>query len=120
MLEEIAACVRGGESFAFETTLSGKGYLRHIPQWQATGYHVSLFFLALPDEESAIARVAERVRQGGHAIPEAVIRRRLPERRRPDYPPRSRISGTTRRPDWSRYDAAPSGARTGGTRRHHR
>lgn len=38
---------------------------------------MSLFFLALPDEESAIARVAERVRQGGHAIPETVIRRRF-------------------------------------------
>ncbi|MCY4192174.1 MAG: zeta toxin family protein [Rhodospirillaceae bacterium] len=77
MLEEIDARVRGGESFAFETTLSGLGYLRHIPQWRRKGYHVSLVFLALPDEESAISRVAERVRQGGHAIPEAVIRGRF-------------------------------------------
>lgn len=77
MLEEIEARVRYGESFAFETTLSGLGYLRRIPQWRQKGYHVSLFFLALPDEESAISRVAERVRQGGHAIPEAVIRRRF-------------------------------------------
>ena len=77
MLEEIDDRVRGGESFAFETTLSGLGYLRHIPQWQRKGYHVSLVFLALPDADSAISRVAERVRQGGHAIPEAVIRRRF-------------------------------------------
>ena len=77
LLEEIDACVRGGESFAFETTLSGLGYLRLIPQWQRKGYRVSLFFLALPDEGSAIARVAERVRHGGHSIPEAVIRRRF-------------------------------------------
>jgi predicted ABC-type ATPase len=38
---------------------------------------VSLFFLSLPDAETAIARVAERVRQGGHDIPAAVIRRRF-------------------------------------------
>ena len=77
MLEEIAACVRRSESFAFETTLSGLAYLRHITQWRAHGYHVALFFLALPNAEAAIARVAERVRQGGHSIPESVIRRRF-------------------------------------------
>jgi len=77
MLKEIAECVRRGESFAFETTLSGLGYLAQIRQWRAQDYHVSLFFLRLPDAETAIARVAERVRQGGHDIPEAVIRRRF-------------------------------------------
>jgi predicted ABC-type ATPase len=77
MLEEIAGCARRGESFAFETTLAGLAYLRHIEQWRAQGYRVSLFFLSLPNVETAIARVAERVRQGGHNIPEAVIRRRF-------------------------------------------
>ncbi|GHU34500.1 hypothetical protein AGMMS50256_28200 [Betaproteobacteria bacterium] len=77
MLEEIRSCVQGGESFAFETTLSGLSYLRHIRQWRAQGYRVSLYFLSLPDAKFAVARVAERVRQGGHAIPEAVIRRRF-------------------------------------------
>ena len=77
MLEEIAACVRREESFAFETTLSGLGYLTHIQQWRAQGYLVSIYFLALPNVEAAIARVAERVRQGGHNIPEPVIRRRF-------------------------------------------
>jgi predicted ABC-type ATPase len=37
----------------------------------------ALFFLSLPDVETAIARVAERVRQGGHDVPEAVVRRRF-------------------------------------------
>ena len=41
------------------------------------GYRVSLYFLMLPHVETAIARVAERVRQGGHDIPESVIRRRF-------------------------------------------
>ena len=77
MLAEIDECVRAGESFAFETTLAGLAYLGRIKQWQAAGYHVSLFFLRLPDAETAIARVAERVLQGGHHIPEAVIRRRF-------------------------------------------
>ncbi len=77
MLEEIGQCARRRESFAFETTLSGLAYLRHIRQWRAQGYRVSLYFLALPDAEIAIARVAARVRQGGHDIPEPVIRRRF-------------------------------------------
>lgn len=77
MLEEIDQCTRRGDSFALETTLSGLTYIRHIEQWRAQGYHVSIFFLRLPDEETAVARVAERVRQGGHDIPESVIRRRF-------------------------------------------
>ncbi len=77
MLDEIAACVQRAESFALETTLSGLGYLRHIERWQGVGYRVSLYFLALPSVEAAIARVAERVRQGGHTIPEPVIKRRF-------------------------------------------
>lgn len=77
MLEEIADCARSGESFAFETTLAGLGYLGHIQRWRAQGYHVSLFFLSLPNADSAVARVAERVRQGGHHVPEDVIRRRF-------------------------------------------
>lgn len=77
MLEEIEHCASRGESFAFETTLSGIGYLRHIQRWRSNGYRVSLFFLSLPNAETAIARVAVRVRQGGHDIPEAVIRRRF-------------------------------------------
>ena len=77
MLNEIAECVRRGESFAFETTLSGRSYLAQLKQWRLHDYHVSLFFLALSNAEMAIARVAERVRQGGHSIPEGVIRRRF-------------------------------------------
>jgi predicted ABC-type ATPase len=77
MLQEIGQCAGRGESFAFETTLSGLGYLRHIAGWKAQGYRVSLFFLKLPTVETAIARVAARVRQGGHDIPKPIIRRRF-------------------------------------------
>ena len=77
MLEEIASRVSRGHDFAFETTLSGRAYARQIPLWRSQGYHVKLIFLSLPSVEMAIARVSTRVAQGGHAIPEAVIRRRF-------------------------------------------
>lgn len=76
MLNEIAECIRRGESFAFETTLSGRRYARLIPYWQKCGYEVVIFFLELVCVEIAIARVVNRVAQGGHHIPSAVIRRR--------------------------------------------
>lgn len=77
MLKQIDKLVAQGESFCLETTLSGKGYLRSIPPWRRLGYHVSLIFLTLPDAQTAIARVASRVLQGGHHIPDAVIVRRF-------------------------------------------
>lgn len=82
MLKEIADCVARDESFAFETTLSGMGYMRHIKDWRARGYHVRLLYLGLATVDTAIARVAERVRHGGHNIAEEVIRRRFASGRR--------------------------------------
>jgi predicted ABC-type ATPase len=77
MLEQMANYVRQDESFAFETTLAALNYARSIPEWRAKGYVVKLHFLSLPSAEVAIARVAERVRQGGHNVPVEVIRRRF-------------------------------------------
>ena len=77
MLEEIADHARRRDSFAFETTLSGRGYARLIPAWRAEGYIVKLFFLKLASPELAIARVRQRVREGGHNVPEPTIRRRF-------------------------------------------
>jgi predicted ABC-type ATPase len=77
MLEEIKNHVRLQESFAFETTLSGLIYARLIPKWRQLGYRVKLIYLSLPDSQMAVERVAYRVAQGGHFIPEAVIRRRF-------------------------------------------
>ncbi len=77
MLRLIDDYVRGGESFAFETTLSGRSYARMIPSWQAQGYHVVLYFLSLPDPEMAINRVGNRVSEGGHNVPPDVVRRRF-------------------------------------------
>lgn len=77
MLEEINGLVAEGHSFAFETTLAGRGYLRRIEQWRLIGYRVTLVFLSLPSPELAVERVRQRVAQGGHHIPEDVIRRRF-------------------------------------------
>ena len=77
MLEMINACVDRGESFAFETTLSGRGYARMIPCWQAQGYWVTLVFLRVLSPEVVIERVRQRVAEGGHDISEDVIRRRF-------------------------------------------
>jgi predicted ABC-type ATPase len=75
--QEIRQRVRAGESFAFETTLSGRHYARLIPLWRNAGYYVKLIFLSLPTVELAIVRVSARVAQGGHSVPEDVIRRRF-------------------------------------------
>lgn len=77
MLSEIQRRTRKGESFAFETTLSGHVYARLIPEWRMDGYVVKLIFLSLPSPEIAIARVAARVKQGGHNVASAVVRRRF-------------------------------------------
>jgi len=77
MLDQIHEHVRKGESFAFETTMSGRIYLQLIPLWQAQGYIVKLFFLQLPSSEMAVARVRQRVAAGGHNVPEEVIWRRF-------------------------------------------
>lgn len=77
MLETIAENVKHSESFSFETTLSGLTYAQMIPVWRSSGYAVKLVFLSLPDVEIAIERVATRVIQGGHNVPEDVIRRRF-------------------------------------------
>ena len=77
MLRLIGDYVRKGESFAFETTLSGRSYARMIPNWQAKGYWVRLCFLRLPTADMAVARVRNRVCEGGHNVEEDVVRRRF-------------------------------------------
>jgi predicted ABC-type ATPase len=57
--------------------LPGLSYVRKIQLWQRLGYQVKLWFLSLPNADAAVARVAQRVMQGGHNIPEDVIRRRF-------------------------------------------
>jgi predicted ABC-type ATPase len=77
-LNEIQTCIRQRENFAFETTLSGRSYLKLIRRLRSEGWRVELIYLALPSVEVSRQRVAERVSHGGHNIPTADINRRFP------------------------------------------
>ncbi|TMQ11831.1 MAG: hypothetical protein E6J90_13270 [Deltaproteobacteria bacterium] len=57
--------------------LPGRNFARAIEQWHSAGYHVSLIFLSLPSGDLAVQRVAQRMRQDGHAVPEENVRRRF-------------------------------------------
>jgi len=77
MIKEITKCISESKSFALETTLSGSSYIRKIHEWKSLGYEIILYYFSLPSVEMAIDRVKARVEQGGHNIPEKVIRRRF-------------------------------------------
>jgi len=77
MLEQIHSLVERGVDFGFETTLSGKTYVRLLQGMKKEGYVIHLFFLWICDVELALERIRLRVRNGGHAIPEATVRRRF-------------------------------------------
>lgn len=79
MLERIRQLAAGRASFAFETTLASRSFAPWIVEVRRLGYHVHLMFLVLESANLAASRVAERVRMGGHAVPEPTIRRRRPE-----------------------------------------
>lgn len=76
MLLRIHELLDKGETFAIETTLATKSYIHLVRQAHTCGYSVSLLFFWLRDPALAIQRVAERVQNGGHAIPQDVIKRR--------------------------------------------
>jgi predicted ABC-type ATPase len=76
MLKRIDQLIREKKSFAFETTLSGIGYIKLIKKCQDLGYLVNLIYLYLDNPELNVARVKMRVAKGGHNIEEGDIRRR--------------------------------------------
>ena len=77
MIQHINDCIRKNESFAFETTFSGKGYVRKINEWKKQRYEIIVYYLQLPSVEFAIERVKLRVAKGGHNVSEQDIRRRF-------------------------------------------
>ena len=76
MLQRLHELAAEEQSFAFETTLSGKTYAPWLRSLQNAGYRVSLLYYWLESPDLAVARVAARVRRGGHHVPEATIRQR--------------------------------------------
>ena len=77
MLECLHFLARERRDFAFKTTLSGHLHARWLRDLRASGYRAHLIFLSLPDPDLAVARVAERVRHGGHHVSDVVVRRRF-------------------------------------------
>lgn len=76
MLGRLDALAGARQDFAIETTLASRSLRPRIEALKAAGYFFHLTFVWLPGADMAVERVAARVRAGGHAIPEAVIRRR--------------------------------------------
>ena len=76
MLQRIDELLKKQEDFAIETTLATRSYVQTIKKAKEKGYNVTLVYFWLDSPELAIARVKRRVTEGGHNIPEEVIRRR--------------------------------------------
>ena len=77
MLAEIERYASRGESFGFETTLSGRSYVTLLRRLKKRGYKLHFFYLWLPTIRLALARVRARVLEGGHDVPEPIVRRRF-------------------------------------------
>jgi predicted ABC-type ATPase len=77
MLTRLKALASMRRDFAFETTLASRTFAPWLETLRGSQYRVHLAFLSLPSPDLAVARVAERVRQGGHDVAEKVIRRRF-------------------------------------------
>ena len=76
MLQRIEYLITGDDSFSIETTLSTKTYAALVEKAHQNGFEVRLLYFWLPTPEHAVARVAQRVKEGGHNIPKDVIYRR--------------------------------------------
>ena len=77
MSARLTALALNRKSFCFETNLASKGIVGRIDRLSQNGFHTKMIFMALPDVEVALARVAARVLAGGHDVPEETIRRRF-------------------------------------------
>jgi len=64
--------------FAFETTLAGRSHINLLKKLRKDGWHIVLFFLWIPDAAFSKSRIRERVKHGGHNIPDDAIHRRFP------------------------------------------
>jgi predicted ABC-type ATPase len=88
-----------------ESTLSGKTYIGLLSKAKQAGYEIELHYLWLPSAEMAVRRVRQRVKKGGHAVPESDIRRRY--QRSIDHLLRDYLSMADRWSIWDNEAAAP-------------
>ena len=78
LIQEVKDRIVRKESFAFESTLSGKTWLSILKEAKETGYSIRIYFLYLSNIQKNIDRIKMRVKQGGHNIPTDTIKRRHP------------------------------------------
>ncbi|MDR2982717.1 MAG: zeta toxin family protein [Puniceicoccales bacterium] len=76
-IEEMGRMVAEKKDFAIETTLSGHTHAFFLRNWKKAGYTIEIAYLKIDVPELAVQRVAMRVQQGGHSVPETAIRRRI-------------------------------------------
>ena len=76
MLHRIRQLINEKIDFAFETTLSTKSYTTLIKECKANSYEIVLIYFWLSSVELALERIKERVKKGGHNVPEEIVRRR--------------------------------------------
>jgi predicted ABC-type ATPase len=76
LLERIGELAEERADFGFETTLSGRTYVKLLSDIKVSGHRVVMFFLWLPNAEMAVSRVENRVKEGGHGVPREAVRRR--------------------------------------------
>jgi predicted ABC-type ATPase len=77
VLEQIKEYSENGVDFGFETTMSGVTYLKYFKMLKEKGYSLNIFFLWIPSSQLAVARVKDRVAQGGHHVPIKDVKRRF-------------------------------------------
>ena len=76
-LSQIYANIDKRIDFAFETTLAGRSQISLLKKLRKNGWRIVLFFLWIPDAVFSKNRVRERVKHGGHDIPDDAIYRRF-------------------------------------------
>ncbi len=76
MLQRMRELANQGQNFAFETTLASRSFAPWIAELKKQGYLFHLTFLRLASPDLAVLRVAERVKMGGHFVPDETVKRR--------------------------------------------
>lgn len=76
MLKRINDLIKIKVDFAIETTLSSRNYISKIKEFQKEDYEVVLIYFWLNTPVLAIERIKERVKKGGHFIPDEIVKRR--------------------------------------------
>ena len=98
-LRELDRLANNGNDFAFESTLSGIGYLSRLKLWKAAGRRIEIVYLRISSPQLGLRRIAARVKQGGHNVPRRDVLRRF-TRSRNDFEKHYRLLADP----WSVYD----------------